>query len=169
MAAEREDRFHHLDDSGRPRMVDVGDKEVSDRRAVAAGRLRLSEAGWKVLRHPGENSKGDPLSVAQVAAVQAAKRTGDWIPLAHPLPLTKVEVRWTPHEGHRVLEVEVEVRTISRTGVEMEALTATAAALLTVYDMLKGVDRGMILGPVWLRAKEGGRSGTWNAADPPLA
>jgi cyclic pyranopterin phosphate synthase len=149
-------------------MVDVGDKEARDRRATARGRLQLSTAGWRALGDPRGSGKGDPLACAQVAAVQGAKRCGEWIPMAHPLPLTGVEVRWRRHARRRILEVEVEVRTISRTGVEMEALTAVSAALLTVYDMLKAADRAMVLGPVWLSRKEGGLSGVFTAEDPPL-
>jgi cyclic pyranopterin phosphate synthase len=162
------DPLTHLDPSGRPRMVDVGDKPITARRAVAAGRLSLTMAGWKTLRAGGVG-KGDPLAVAQIAAVQAAKRTADWIPLAHPLALSGVEVRWRQHAKQRVLEVEVAVRVEGRTGVEMEALTACSAALLTVVDMLKAVDRGMVIGPVWLRRKEGGRSGSLRFEDPALA
>ena len=158
----------HLDSAGRPRMVDVGGKEPSERRAVAKGRLELSSPGMAALGRSEGAGKGDPLGVAQVAAVQAAKRTGDWIPMAHPLPLTGVEVDWRLRKRARILEVQVEVRTISRTGVEMEALTAVSAALLTVYDMLKAVDKGMRIGPLWLSLKEGGRSGKLSFEDPPL-
>jgi cyclic pyranopterin phosphate synthase len=149
-------------------MVDVGDKPETDRVAVARGRIALSKPGWKALGAEAGAGKGDPLTVAHVAAVTAAKRTGEWIPLAHPLALTGVEVGWRRHARVRVLEVEVEVRTRGRTGVEMEALTACSAALLTVYDMLKAVDRGMRLGPLWLVRKSGGRSGTLDFEDPPL-
>jgi cyclic pyranopterin phosphate synthase len=158
----------HLDVRGRPRMVDVSAKETTARRAVARGRLSLSTAGWKALRGRGGTGKGDPLSVAQVAAVTAAKKTGEWIPLAHQLPVEAVEVRWTRRPRQRVLEVQVEVGLHGRTGVEMEALTACSAALLCVYDMLKAADRGMVIGPIWLCAKSGGRSGDVRFADPPL-
>lgn len=163
---KRSQDLTHMDATGRPRMVDVGDKPITARRAIAAGRLSLGTAGWKALSSGA--GKGDPLAVAQVAAVQAAKRTGDWIPMAHPLPLSGVEVAWKRRARARVLEVEVTVRVDARTGVEMEALTACSAALLTVYDMLKAVDRGMVVGPVWLRRKEGGRSGTTEFPDPAL-
>jgi cyclic pyranopterin phosphate synthase len=158
----------HLDSTGRPRMVDVGDKPSSDRRAMAKGRIRLSAAAWKALLTPEGTGKGDTLSVAQVAAIQAAKRTGEFIPLAHPLPLCGVEVSWKKRRQRRILEVSVRVRTIGPTGVEMEALAAVSAALLTVYDMLKAVDRGMVVGPIWLSRKEGGRSGLCRFDDPPL-
>lgn len=170
MAKQKSSRtsLTHLDDSGRPHMVDVGSKEPSSRRAVAKGRLQLSRDGMAALDSQDGAGKGDPLSVAQVAAVQAAKRTGEWIPMAHPLPITGVEVRWKLRGRRRLLELEVEVRTISRTGVEMEALTAVSAGLLTVYDMLKAVDKAMLIGPVWLSRKEGGRSGSLRFPDPPL-
>lgn len=166
MNASDPQSLDHFDDQGRPRMVDVGEKPISDRRAVARGRLHLSDNGWKALQNPAESLKGEVLPVAQVAAVQAAKRSSEWIPLAHPLPLTGVEVRWEKDGQTRILRIEVEVRTIARTGVEMEALTAVAAGLLTVYDMLKGVDRSMVLGPIWLHRKEGGRSGLHRYEDP---
>jgi len=159
----------HLDEAGRPRMVDVGAKEVTARVAVAAGRLQCSQAGWEALQRPGGVGKGDPQAVAQIAAVQAAKRTADWIPLAHPLPLDGVNVGWQLHEAARVVQIEVEVRVRARTGVEMEALTAVSAGLLALYDMLKAVDRAMVIGPIWLRTKTGGKSGRFEAEDPPLA
>jgi cyclic pyranopterin phosphate synthase len=149
----------HLDEGGRPRMVDVGDKQPSDRRAVARGRLQLSDAGWQALQAPAGGGKGDPLSVGQLAAIQGAKRCAEWIPLAHPLPLDGVAVRWQRDEAQRCLELEVEVRVHARTGVEMEALTAVAAGLLSVYDMLKSVDRSLWIEAIWLAEKEGGRSG----------
>jgi len=161
-------KVSHLDASGRPRMVDVGDKAVSDRTALAKGRIRLSQAAWKALQNPLGTGKGDPLQVAQVAAIQAAKRTGEFIPLAHPLPLRGIELSWKKRARARIIEVTVKVRTIGPTGVEMEALTAVSAALLTVYDMLKAVDRGMVVGPIWLSRKEGGQSGLCRFEDPPL-
>ncbi len=165
---EKADRLTHLDAEGRPRMVDVSDKLASDRRAKARGRLQLSSAGWQALSNPVGAGKGDPLVVAQVAAVQAAKRCADWIPMAHPLSLSSVDVSWRRRARSKILEVEVVVRVHERTGVEMEALTAVSAALLTVYDMLKAVDRGMQIGPIWLAEKSGGRSGSRNFDDPPL-
>ena len=162
------DKLTHLDDSGRARMVDVTDKEISDRRAVARGRIQLSARGWKALGSKAGVGKGDPLAVAQVAAVQAAKRTGEWIPLCHPLPLGGVEISWRRRARLKILEVEASVRLSGSTGVEMEALTACSAALLTVYDMLKAVDRAMAIGPIWLAQKSGGRSGPFRAEDPPL-
>lgn len=159
----------HVDAAGRPRMVDVTGKPSTLRRAVGRGRLHLSPAGWKALHAARGSGKGDPLTVAHVAAVGAAKRTWEWIPLAHPLPIEAVDIRWTEDRRRRVLQVEAAVALRGSTGVEMEALTACAAALLCVYDMLKAVDRGMLLGPVWLAEKSGGRSGKTVFADPPLA
>ncbi len=161
-------KMSHLDASGRPRMVDVGDKPATDRSALAKGRIQLSTPAWKALQSPTGTGKGDPLQVAQVAAIQAAKRTGEFIPLAHPLPLRAVELSWKKRTRARVLEVLVKVRAFGPTGVEMEALTAVSAALLTVYDMLKAVDRGMVVGPIWLSRKEGGQSGLCHFDDPPL-
>jgi cyclic pyranopterin phosphate synthase len=158
---------NHLDASGRPRMVDVSDKAASDRRATARGRLRCSTVGWAALHTAGGAGKGDVLAVAQLAAIQAAKRCSDWIPLAHPLPLDGVEVHWHLDAERLQLELEVVVRVHARTGVEMEALTAVSAGLLTVYDMLKGVDRALWIDAIWLARKEGGRSGVFER-DPPL-
>jgi cyclic pyranopterin phosphate synthase len=156
----------HLDATGRPRMVDVGDKSPSDRRATARGRLTCSQSGWTALHATAGAGKGDALAVAQLAAIQAAKRCADWIPLAHPLPLDGVEVRWREDASRRELELEVQVRVHARTGVEMEALAAVSAGLLTVYDMLKSVDRGLWIGPIWLSHKAGGRSGEFRRDDP---
>jgi cyclic pyranopterin phosphate synthase len=108
------------------------------------------------------------LATAQVAAVQACKRCADWIPMAHPLPLTSVDVGWTRHPEAKILEIEVEVGVTARTGAEMEALTGVSCGLLTVYDMLKAVDRAMILGPIWLAKKQGGVGGSLQFDDPPL-
>ena len=142
-----------------PRMVDVSGKKVTLRRATASAELRMNP---RTLRHIREGSlpKGSVLSVARIAAVQAAKETHRWIPLCHPLPLesVKVEVRLVPPD-RVVIRVETVVR--ARTGVEMEALVASAAAALTVYDMCKAVDRGIVIGPIQLQSKSGGRSGNW--------
>lgn len=148
----------HLDERGDARMVDVGDKPVTRRSATAEGFVRLGpDALAAVVERRAK--KGDVLAIAQLAAIQGAKRTSDLIPLCHPLPISAVDVELTV-EGSTVRCVAT-VRTEGRTGVEMEALTAVSAGLLTVYDMLKAVDRGMELGPVRLLEKSGGRSGTW--------
>jgi cyclic pyranopterin phosphate synthase len=150
----------HLDAAGKARMVDVGAKPESERRAVAEAHLRMSpETAAAVER--GDAPKGDVLGTARLAGIQAAKQAGGLIPLAHPIPLTFVDVegRVEPGEGRVVLRAEA--RTVGRTGVEMEAMTAAAIAALAVYDMVKGVERGVIVERVELVEKAGGRSGTW--------
>ena len=153
----------HLDESGRARMVDVGGKAETERVAVAEGELVMAPATLSALR-AGRTPKGDPLLVAQVAGIQGAKRTSDLIPLCHPLPLSSVDVVLEPDDALPGIRARATARVVARTGVEMEALTAVAVALLTAYDMLKAVDRGMELRGVRLVRKEGGRSGTWVAA-----
>lgn len=152
----------HQDETGRPRMVDVGGKVESERVAVAAGRLHMAPATLAALRE-GRTPKGDPLQVAQIAGIQAAKRTADLIPLCHPLALTQVDVTFELDEALPGVHAQAVVRVRGRTGVEMEALTAVSVALLTVYDMLKAVDRGMRLDAVRVLRKEGGQSGSWTA------
>lgn len=155
-------RLTHLAEDGRARMVDVGDKDETDRVAVAEGVLRTAPATVTALIE-GRTPKGDPLLVAQVAGIQAAKRTADLIPLCHPLSLTQVDVRLEADESIPGVRARAEVRVRGRTGVEMEALTAVSVALLTAYDMLKGIDRGMVIERVRVIAKEGGRSGSWRS------
>jgi len=143
-------------------MVDVGDKPVTDREAVARGEVTMSRAALKAIR-TGAVAKGDPLQAARLAGIMAAKRTADIIPLCHPLPLTHVGVDLTPtSRGYRI---EARVRTSARTGVEMEALVAVAAAALTIYDMLKAVDKTMVIGNVCLVEKRGGRTGTYTRSE----
>ena len=149
----------HLDADGHPRMVDVGGKPDTVRTARAEGFLRLGERAQAALRDG--NPKGDVLAVAQLAGIQGAKRTGDLIPLCHPIPIDHVAVHWEQRELG-VYRCESTVRTVWRTGVEMEALTAVSAALLTAYDMLKAVDKGIEIGPIRLIEKTGGKSGTWS-------
>ncbi len=150
----------HLDAEGNARMVDVGDKAVTRREATAEGFITLgAEAFATVVERRAR--KGDVLAIAQLAGIQATKRTGDLIPLCHPLPISGVEVLLEPIAEGSQIRCEATVRTDWRTGVEMEALTAVTTALLTVYDMLKSVDRGMEISSVRLLAKSGGRSGTW--------
>lgn len=150
----------HSDEAGNSRMVEVGDKSVTDREAVAEGSIILGpEALSAVLERRAK--KGDVLVVAQLAGIQAAKRTSDLIPLCHPLPLTGVKVDLEVDESTSRILARARVRTTWRTGVEMEALTSVSAALLTVYDMLKAVDKGMAIQDVRLVSKRGGRSGTW--------
>jgi cyclic pyranopterin phosphate synthase len=154
----------HLDERGQARMVDVAEKPETHRVAVARGRVSLRPETLQLVRE-GRASKGDVLAVARVAGIMAAKRTAELIPLCHPLPLTKVEVDVRTNEQDACLEIEARVETVSRTGVEMEALTAVAVAALTVYDMLKAVDRGMTIDRIQLIEKAGGRSGTWRRED----
>jgi cyclic pyranopterin monophosphate synthase len=150
----------HFDDSGRARMVDVGDKAVTQRWAVARGEIRMSQATLDRIR-AGRIAKGDVLGVAQVAGIMAAKDAARLIPMCHPLLLDGVEMEFATvdaDEGASVL-IEARVRTTGRTGAEMEALTAVAAAGLTIYDMCKAIDRGMVVGQIRLIEKEGGKSG----------
>jgi cyclic pyranopterin phosphate synthase len=149
----------HIDASGRIRMVDVGGKPVTAREAVARGRITMSAAALRLVRR-GEVAKGDPLQAARLAGIMAAKRTADLIPLCHPLPLSHVEVELTPTRTG--FEIEARARTTAQTGVEMEALTAVAVAALTIYDMVKAVDRTMVIGDIRLMEKRGGRSGEWS-------
>ena len=152
----------HLDPLGRARMVDVTPKEPSYRRAVARGRVTMKpETASLVAR--GAVSKGDVLAVARVAGIQAAKRASDLIPLCHPLLVGSVFINFHLEDDH--IEVEVQVDTVDRTGVEMEALTACTVALLTIYDMCKSADRSMVIGEVALWEKTGGRSGTYRRDD----
>jgi cyclic pyranopterin monophosphate synthase len=151
----------HLDETGRARMVDVGDKAISERRAVARATVEVSSETARAVQ-AGDAPKGDVLGVARIAGIQAAKRTAELIPLCHPLALTYVGV-----EGSVVsekIELVAEARTTGQTGVEMEALTAVSVAALPVYDMVKGIDRGARIGSVELVEKSGGKSGEWRRA-----
>ena len=154
-------QFTHFDAAGQARMVDVGGKDVSRRVARAAGRILMKPETLMLIRD-GKAGKGDVLGVARIAAIQAAKRTAELIPLAHPLPLTHVAVEFTFEPD--ALAIEVTAETLDRTGVEMEALTAASIGLLTVYDMCKAVDRGMRIEGIHLLEKSGGRSGHFKAA-----
>ncbi len=145
----------HTDDRGRVRMVDVGEKPVTPREAVAKGAIAMSAAARRAIRRRAVK-KGDPLQAARIAGIMAAKRTHELIPLCHPLPLTHVSVDLTATA--RGYGIEARVRTTAQTGVEMEALTAVAVAALTVYDMLKAVDKRMRIGQIRLVKKSGGRS-----------
>ena len=150
----------HIDETGRARMVDVSDKALTTREAVAAGFVRMSPATL-ALAVSGEGRKGDVRAVAEVAGVMAVKRTSDLIPMCHPLAISKVEVRVDPAEGG--LAVTARVKTTGQTGVEMEALTAVSVACLTLYDMLKAAEKGMVIEAVRLVSKTGGKSGDWTA------
>ncbi|MFN6935630.1 MAG: cyclic pyranopterin monophosphate synthase MoaC [Tsuneonella sp.] len=149
----------HLDESGAARMVDVGGKAETSRSATARGSIRMSKSALAAVRE-GSGPKGDVLAVARVAGIMAAKKTADLIPLCHPLALDSVIVEFTFLEDG--LEVSATVSLTGRTGVEMEAMTATSVALLTVYDMAKALDKGMVVGDIRLISKTGGKSGDWH-------
>jgi cyclic pyranopterin phosphate synthase len=153
-------KLTHIDETGRARMVDVSDKAVTTREAVAAGFVRMSPATL-ALAVSGEGKKGDVRAVAEIAGVMAAKQTATLIPMCHPLPISKAEVRVEPAKGG--LAVTARVKTTGQTGVEMEALTAVSVACLTLYDMLKAAEKGMVIEAVRLVAKTGGKSGDWTA------
>ncbi|MBV8989226.1 MAG: cyclic pyranopterin monophosphate synthase MoaC [Solirubrobacterales bacterium] len=155
----------HLDAAGRARMVDVGDKEASERRAVARAVLRVSPKTARAVL-AGETPKGDVIAVARIAGIQAAKRTPELIPLCHSLALTFVGVEASVDAVAGEIELLAEARTTGQTGVEMEALTAASVAALTVYDMVKAIERGAEIGPVHLLEKSGGRSGLWRRGRP---
>jgi cyclic pyranopterin phosphate synthase len=156
--------FTHFDAAGQAHMVDVGDKDVTRRVARAGGRIAMRPATLAAIG-AGSAKKGDVLGIARIAAIQAAKRTSDLIPLCHPLPLTRVAVEFTPDAAGSSIAIEVVAETLGRTGVEMEALTAAAVGLLTIYDMCKALDRGMRIEGVRLLEKTGGKSGRFVAAD----
>ena len=153
-------RLSHVDRRGAIRMVDVGGKPVTAREAVARGRITMSRDALRQIRS-GTVKKGDPLQTARLAGIMAAKRTSDAIPLCHPLPLSHAEVTLTPlADGY---EIQARVRTTAQTGVEMEALHAVSVAALTIYDMIKAVDKRMVIGDIRLVEKRGGRSGDFRA------
>ncbi|WP_375187616.1 cyclic pyranopterin monophosphate synthase MoaC [Sphingobium yanoikuyae] len=152
----------HLDEDGAARMVDVSAKAVTAREAVAAGRITMAADAAQAIA-AGLVKKGDVLAVARVAGIMAAKRTAELIPLCHPIPLSAVTIDFTLHNDG--VTVTATARTAGQTGVEMEALTAATAALLTVYDMAKALDKGMIIGDVRLLTKRGGKSGDWTAPE----
>lgn len=153
-------RLTHVDRSGRPRMVDVSDKAVTARRAVAEAQVAVSPETMSLVIDGG-GAKGDVLGVAELAGVMAAKRTSELIPLCHPIALTDLVVAVTPDRAAGVLRVRAEAATTGPTGVEMEALTAASVAALTIYDMVKGVERGVEIRSIRLVSKSGGRSGDW--------
>lgn len=152
----------HLDDEGRARMVDVGAKPVTERRAVASGVVRMKPATLKLITS-GQLPKGDVLAVARIAGIMAAKKTGELIPLCHPLGLDSVSVDLAP-AGPETLAITATATVTGKTGVEMEALTAVSVAALTVYDMCKAVDKDMTVGDIRLDEKTGGRSGHYRRA-----
>jgi cyclic pyranopterin phosphate synthase len=161
MTQQPNDRLTHFNEQGRAVMVDVSDKPVTARVAVAQGQVTMAPDTLGTIRE-GKVAKGDVLAVAQLAGIQAAKRTSDWIPMCHPLPLTGVNLTFSDN-GADTLYIQAEVKTTGKTGVEMEALTAVSAAALTVYDMCKALQKDMVIGPITLLTKTGGKSGDYSA------
>lgn len=159
----------HFNEEGRARMVDISEKETSYRTAVAHSGITVSEEVFLKIKD-NKFKKGDVLAVAQIAGIMAAKKTSDWIPMCHPLSLTGMDLsfQWDKesNEGYK-LNIQAEVRTKGSTGVEMEALTAASAAALTVYDMCKAADKGMIIGPTYLVTKTGGKNGDFVRSSSP--
>ena len=155
-----DDQLNHFNQRGEAHMVDVGDKDITQRIAVAEGFIRMqSETIQRILQ--GTHKKGDVLAVARVAGVMASKRTADLIPLCHPLQLSHVDIQLNVDENEKFVHCVVEVQTSGKTGVEMEALTAVQVTLLTIYDMCKAMDRGMTMTGIGLVKKVGGKSGEW--------
>jgi cyclic pyranopterin phosphate synthase len=154
------ERLTHLDEQGRAQMVDVGAKPITERVCVARAEVHMAGATLEKIA-AGAIPKGDVLAVARLAGIQAAKRTADWIPLAHPVPLDSVDLALSIDRGEGCVRLEATARAHARTGVEMEALVAVSAASLALYDMCKAVDRGMTVEAVRLVEKSGGKSGTW--------
>ncbi|NMP09400.1 cyclic pyranopterin monophosphate synthase MoaC [Paenibacillus polymyxa] len=157
------DSFTHFNEQGRARMVDISGKTSTVRTAVAVTQITMNPATLTAVKE-GRIGKGDVLAVAQVAGIQGAKKTSDWIPMCHPLALTGVNITFSDN-GYDVLHIEVEVKTEGKTGVEMEALTAASAAALTVYDMCKALQKDMIIGPTMLQSKTGGKHGDFQRED----
>lgn len=155
----------HIGPDGRARMVDVGDKAVTQRTAIARGRVDMA-ADTLTLATSRDTRKGDPIAIAELAGIMAAKKTADLIPLCHPLPLTSVKVDIEPIAGESALAVTARAKTSGQTGVEMEALTAVSVACLTLYDMLKAVDKAMVIGRIELVEKTGGKSGDYRKGEP---
>ncbi|MEK3785727.1 cyclic pyranopterin monophosphate synthase MoaC [Paenibacillus sp. FSL K6-1230] len=155
--------FTHFNDQGRARMVDISGKTPSVRTAVAVTSLTMAPSTLRAIRE-GAVKKGDVLAVAQVAGIQGAKKTSDWIPMCHPLALTGVNINFSDN-GEDTLYIEAEVKTEGKTGVEMEALTAASAAALTVYDMCKALQKDIVIGPTMLQSKTGGKSGDFQRGE----
>ena len=157
-------KLTHFNESGEAHMVDVGDKSITARRAVVKGRIGMKAETLDLIQQ-GKHKKGDVLGIARTAGIMATKRTADLIPLCHPLALTHVSVDFDIDESSNSIECTVATETRGQTGVEMEALTGAQVALLTIYDMCKAVDRGMVIGDIRLIEKSGGKSGHWRADD----
>ena len=157
------DGLTHFDATGQAHMVDVGSKNETHRIAVASGTIRMKPETLAIIES-GTAKKGDVLGIARIAAIMAAKRTSDLIPLCHPLALTRVTVDFSIDAAHASIHCTAQVETFGKTGVEMEALTAVQIGLLTIYDMCKAVDRGMVMSDIKVLEKHGGKSGDWTAA-----
>jgi len=155
-----EEHLTHLDEHGSARMVDVGAKPETERVAVAGGTVTMQPETLRLIRE-GTLKKGDALTVARIAGIMAAKRTSELIPLCHPIALTHIDVQLTLREDQNAVQITATARTIGKTGVEMEALTAASVAALTIYDMAKAVDRGMVIGAIRLLEKHGGQHGDY--------
>jgi cyclic pyranopterin phosphate synthase len=153
-------KLTHFDEEGRARMVDVSAKSQTQREAVATATVRMQAETFQLIQDKAI-AKGDVLNVARIAGIMAAKRCSELIPLCHPIPLTSVEILFNPDESQRAISIEVRAKSTGQTGVEMEALTAASVAGLTIYDMCKAVDRGMVISDIMLQEKKGGKSGHW--------
>ncbi len=155
-------KLTHIDEKGKARMVDVSEKAETLREAIARAKVLMKTETFRLILE-GKVKKGDVFSVAKIAGIMAAKRTGELIPMCHPLNITHIEVNFYPRQDEKTIEIEAKVRTLGKTGVEMEALTAVSVAALTIYDMCKAVDRGMQIQDIHLVKKTGGKSGTFIA------
>jgi len=155
-------KLTHFDESGQSHMVNVGDKAATHRIAIATGKISMLPETFEMVE-AGTHKKGDVLGIARIAGIQASKKTADLIPLCHPLALTHVSLEFQTNAQDNSITCQVKAETTGPTGVEMEALTAVQVALLTIYDMCKAVDRGMVMGDVKLLEKSGGKSGVWKA------
>jgi len=156
--------FTHFNEAGEAHMVDVGDKPITRRRAVTEGRISMQAETLSMILE-GSHKKGDVLGIARIAGIMAAKKAADLIPLCHPLSLTQVEITFTPETESNSVHCLCKVETQGQTGVEIEALCATQIALLTIYDMCKAVDRGMVISDIRLMEKAGGKSGLWERTE----
>lgn len=156
----------HLDDQGQARMVDVGHKAHTEREATATATISMQAQTLQMITS-GTHKKGDVLATARIAGIMAAKRTPDLIPMCHPLMITSIKVELTPVVANNCIEVQATCKTVGQTGIEIEALTAASTAALTLYDMCKAVDRGMVIDKVQLLEKKGGKSGHWVSQDNP--
>jgi len=157
-------KLTHFDDNGQAHMVNVGDKAHTERLAIASGSICMQPETFAMVE-AGSHKKGDVLGIARIAGIQAAKKTADLIPLCHPLALSHVSVSFAADAKSHTIHCQVRAETTGPTGVEMEALTAVQVALLTIYDMCKAVDRGMVMGDIKLLEKSGGKSGEWKAGE----